>query len=319
MVSQQHGAIVQARDVTKRFGDIIAVDHISFTIEKGEIFGFLGPNGAGKTTTVRALTGLITPDSGEIVIDGENLGECSVSAKRKMGVIPEMCNVYGDLSARENIALSGRFYGFRRKEIKRKTDELLAMFELGERGNDPVRIFSKGMMQRVNIASALAHNPRILILDEPTSGLDVKSQRMIKEVVKGMNEEGTTVILTTHNMEEANSLCDRVCILFKGKIVAIDRPENLRETSREAQSVEIAFDISVANNGLPDCDAVSKVEKFGDRWKLYTSDPDRVVKHLVEHCRDRGLVITSLAICKASLEDVFLALTEDRDHAELTL
>jgi ABC-2 type transport system ATP-binding protein len=212
------------------------------------MFGFLGPNGAGKTTTIRMLTGLLTPDSGDIFIDGVDIKRNPIKAKMKMGVIPEMGNVYVDLTAKQNIILSGKFYGIPRRDVGRRADSLLEQFELYERRDDHVKTFSKGMKQRINIASAIIHNPQILFLDEPTSGLDVQSQRLIRGIIRQMNQEGTTIFLTTHNIEEANILCERVGIINKGKMAAIDRPEKLRRTFEETQSVEISFDNSSTHN-----------------------------------------------------------------------
>lgn len=196
--------------LTKTFNGLEAVDNIGLHVRKGEFFGFLGPNGAGKTTTIRMLTGLLTPDSGDIFIDGVDIRKNPIKAKMKIGVIPEMGNIYVDLTAKQNIILSGRFYGISKKELEKKTDALLDQFELYERKDDIVKTFSKGMKQRVNIASAIVHDPEILFLDEPTSGLDVQSQRLIKNIIKQMNQRGTTIFLTTHNIEEANILCERV-------------------------------------------------------------------------------------------------------------
>ena len=189
--------VIEAHNLTKRFNSLAAVDSISFVVEKREVFGFLGPNGAGKTTTIRMLTGLLTPDSGSISIDRIDIIKDPVRAKMKLGVIPETGNIYVDLTARQNIILAGRYYGFPPRELLKKTEYLLDLFELGGRGKELVRAFSKGMKQRVNIASAIVHEPEILFLDEPTSGLDVKSQRLIKDIIEDINHKGTTVFLTT--------------------------------------------------------------------------------------------------------------------------
>jgi len=299
----------------KRFKSIVAVDNVSFGVEKGEIFGFLGPNGAGKTTTIRMLTGLLTPDSGDVFIDGIDMRQSPIIAKMKMGVIPEMGNVYVDLTAKQNIILSGKFYGISRGELDRIADDLLDRFELSERRDDLVKNFSKGMKQRVNIASAIVHSPEILFLDEPTSGLDVQSQRLIKDIIKEMNQTGTTIFLTTHNIEEANILCDRVGIINRGKIAAIDTPERLKRAFEETQSVEISFDKPIDGSLIEESKMVSRVEKRGDKWKLYTDNPDKLVKYLAEFAQDRDLAFTSMEICGASLEDAFMKLTEVRERA----
>jgi len=312
---KNHGdSIIKVNALTKRFGSITAANQISFDVSTGEIFGFLGPNGAGKTTTIRMLTGLLTPDSGNIFIDGFDIKKDPTKAKMKMGVIPETGNVYVDLTAKQNIILAGKFYGIGTKKLEKKADSLLGEFGLYERKDDIVKTFSKGMKQRVNIASAIVHNPDILFLDEPTMGLDVQSQRLIKKIIKDMNQEGTTIFLTTHNIEEANIQCQRVGIINKGTIAAIDTPENLRRIFEETQSVEISFSKPIDIALIKNSQLAEKIEQIGDKWKLYTDDPDGLVKYLAKFAQDHGLILTSMQICGASLEDVFVKLTEGKDY-----
>jgi ABC-2 type transport system ATP-binding protein len=313
-MSKEDHHVIEVNEVTKRFGVITAVNRVSFNVTEGEIFGFLGPNGAGKTTTIRMLTGLLTPDSGNILIKGIDVRKNPIEAKMKMGVIPEMGNIYADLTAKQNIVLAGRFYGISKRELEKRSDELLDQFELYDRKDDMVRTFSKGMKQRVNIASALVHNPEILFLDEPTSGLDVQSQRRIREIIREMNQKGTTVFLTTHNIEEANLLCERVGIINKGEIVVIERPEKLRRTFEETQSVEISFDKTIEAGWMEGSSLTSRAEICGDKWKLYTDNPDALVKHLVGLAQEQDLTIVSIEICGASLEDAFVKLTEMKGH-----
>ena len=301
---------IRVINLTKYYGELLAVDHINFKVYKGEVFGFLGPNGAGKTTTIRMLTGLLTPNSGDVFIDGLDITRDPIKVKTKLGIIPEMGNIYVDLTARQNILLAGKYYGVPRKELQKKADSLLEEFGLFERRNALVKTFSKGMKQRVNVASALVHNPEILFLDEPTSGLDVQSQRLIRNIVKEMNQKGTTVFLTTHNIEEANMLCERVGIIDKGKIAAIDTPEKLKRTFEETQSIEISFNKAIDGNLIKKPGVVSRIEKLGDKWKLYTDNPDQLVKYLAKFAEDQKLTIISLQICGVSLEDAFIKLTE---------
>lgn len=309
--------VIEVRELTKRFGDVIAVNQINFSINQGEIFGFLGPNGAGKTTAIRMLTGLLIPDSGDVFIDGIDIRREPIQAKMKMGVIPEMGNIYVDLTARENIILAGRFYGISKRELEKRVDSLLEQFELYDRKDDVVKTFSKGMKQRVNIASAIVYNPEILFLDEPTSGLDVQSQRLVRDIITQMNQKGTTIFLTTHNIEEANKLCERVAIINKGKIAAIDRPERLRRTFEETQSAEISFDKPINGALIEKSELVNRVERLGDKWKLYTGNPDKLVKYLAKFSHEQDLIIVSLEICGASLEDAFVELTEVKSHSHL--
>ena len=301
---------IRVINLTKYYGELLAVDHINFKVYKGEVFGFLGPNGAGKTTTIRMLTGLLTPNSGDVFIDELDITRDPIKVKTKLGIIPEMGNIYVDLTARQNILLAGKYYGVPRKELQKKADSLLEEFGLFERRNALVKTFSKGMKQRVNVASALVHNPEILFLDEPTSGLDVQSQRLIRNIVKEMNQKGTTVFLTTHNIEEANMLCERVGIIDKGKIAAIDTPEKLKRTFEETQSIEISFNKAIDGNLIKKPGVVSRIEKLGDKWKLYTDNPDQLVKYLAKFAENQKLTIISLQICGVSLEDAFIKLTE---------
>lgn len=309
-MKKESNNIIKVNGLTKRFGSVTAVNQVTINVNRGEIFGFLGPNGAGKTTTIRMLTGVLTPDSGDIFIDGIDVKKDPIKAKMKMGVIPEIGNIYGDLTAKQNIILAGRFYGIPRRELDKKADKLLEQFELYDKKNELVKSFSRGTNQRVMVASAIIHNPEILFLDEPTSGLDVHSQRLVRDTIKKMNHKGTTVFLTTHNIEEANLLCGRIGIINKGKMVAIDRPERLSSTFETTQSVEISFDKSIDNNLIIKNELVNRIEKLGDKWKLYTDNPDRLVKYLAKFAQDKNLTIISMEICKASLEDAFVKLTE---------
>lgn len=300
--------VIKASNLTKSFGSVVAVDDVSFGVNRGEVFGFLGPNGAGKTTTVRMLTGILTPNRGDVIIDGINLRKNPVQAKMRMGVIPEIGNVYVDLTAEENLSLTGRYYGLSRDIIGKKTRELLTSLGLFERRNDLVRTFSKGMKQRISIACAVIHDPHILFMDEPTEGLDVQSRRLIIDTIYRMNKQGCTVFLTTHNIEEANKLCERVCIINKGKIVAIDRPESLKLIFDKTQSIEVSFDQKVDEKSLL-CETIFRIEAFGDKLRLYTNDPDKAVKHIVDLAQKNNLGILSLTTCGPSLEEAFVKLT----------
>jgi ABC-2 type transport system ATP-binding protein len=300
---------IEAKSLTKYFGELLAVDHVNFQVKKGEFFGLLGPNGAGKTTTIRMLTGIIEPDAGNVSIEGIDIVKHPLEAKKKMGCIPEVGNVYQDLSARENLDLVGRFYGLSRQERKSRSEELLTLLGLADRGDDYVRTFSKGMRQRVSIACAIIHQPAVLLLDEPTEGLDVQSRRVIVDLVKKMNAQGCTIVLTTHNIEEANRLCQRVCIINKGRIVAIEAPEKLRRAYESIQTVEVAFDKKV-DPGSFASGHFSHFESSGDKWRFYTDDPDEAIRDIVKIGDEKGLKIISLTTMGPTLEDIFVKLTE---------
>jgi ABC-2 type transport system ATP-binding protein len=300
---------IVAEGLTKKFGNFLAVDNVSFSVKEGEFFGLLGPNGAGKTTTIRMLTGVLKPEAGRITIDGADLEKEPLTVKEKMGAIPEVGTVYLDLTARENLDLFGRYYGLPKKLRDERAEKLLKELGLQERANSPVKNYSKGMRQRISIGCALIHEPKVLLLDEPTEGLDVQSRRMIIEKVKGLNEKGSTIILTTHNIEEASRLCQRVCIIDKGRIVAIDSPEHLRSTYERNQSVEVSFDKQV-DPTLFTAQSISRVEEHGDKLKIYTSNPDEAIEKIMTVKKELGLNIVSLSTMGPTLEDVFIKITE---------
>ena len=300
---------IEAGHLVKRFGSVTAVNDVTITVREGEIFGFLGPNGAGKTTTMRLLTGVLTPDAGTARINGIDIHRHPLDAKMQMGVIPESSTVYGDMSAEQNLQLSGQMYGMPRALREEKIDEILSMMGLSEKRRLPVRTFSKGMRQRVSIACAIIHRPKVLLLDEPTSGLDVQSRRLVIETIHQMNEQGSTIFLTTHNIEEANTLCQTVCIINKGKIVAQDNPERLRKMFDTTQSVEVSFDRPVTRD-LFTTEGILRAEPCGDKWRLYTDNPDRVLKYLVGRAERESIGITSLTTSGPSLEEAFVQITE---------
>lgn len=301
--------VVEVNGLTKFYGPSAAVDRISFKVLKGEIFGFLGPNGAGKTTTLRMLTGVIKPDGGTASIMGYDVVKDGLSAKQVRGVVPEMANAYVDISAWRNLLLTGELYGIPKKIVEERAERLLKRFGLYEKKDQAVKGFSRGMKQRLIICMALVSEPPLLFLDEPTSGLDVESSRLIKNIIGEANKNGTTVFLTTHNMDEANQLCDRVAIIDRGKIVAIDRPEKLKAQSKELQSIEVSFDrpIDVSDIAMSD---VSKIVKAGDKFRIYTGNPDGVIKQVVDYSEKKGLRIITLNLLAPSLEDVFVELTK---------
>ena len=300
---------IEAGHLIKRFGTVTAVNDVTITVREGEIFGFLGPNGAGKTTTMRLLTGVLTPDAGTARINGIDIHCHPLDAKMQMGVIPESSTVYGDMSAEQNLRLSGQMYGMPRTLREERIDEILSKMGLSEKRRLPVRTFSKGMKQRVSIACAIIHRPKVLFLDEPTSGLDVQSRRIVIETIHQMNEHGSTIFLTTHNIEEANMLCQTVCIINKGKIVAQDSPERLKKMFDTTQSVEVSFDRPVTRD-LFVAEGILRAEPCGDKWRLYTDNPDLVLKYLVRRAERESIGITSLTTSGPSLEEAFVQITE---------
>jgi ABC-2 type transport system ATP-binding protein len=301
-----NGYAIIVENLSKRYDQVLAVDHVSFRVGKGEIFGFLGPNGAGKTTTVRMLTGVIRADEGSASILGYKSG--SLDAKQVAGVVPEMANAYDDLSAWGNLMLMAELYGVTVREAKERGEELLQGIGLFERKDDRVRGYSKGMKQRLILCMSLISDPQVLFLDEPTSGLDVQSARLINELLRSLNAKGKTIFLTTHDMDEANQLCNRVAIISQGKLVAIDAPEKLKMATSGLHSVEISFDDMTEFELLVKLPGVNSVKKIGDKFKLYTADPGQLVPVLANYSSSNGLKIISLNTLSPSLEDAFVAL-----------
>jgi len=302
---------IEVKNLTKYYDKFLAVDHIDFTVQRGEIFGFLGPNGAGKTTTQRMLTTLLTPTEGQILILGHDLAHDAYPAKRQIGLVPEESNVYTELTAWDNLMFTGRLYRMSKTDRTARAQELLETFGLWEKRDVKVENFSKGMRRRLSIAMAIIHKPALLFLDEPTPGLDAQSARTIQGLIRQLSAHGTTVFMTTHQIEEANQLCDRVAIINHGKIVAIDTPEKLKQTFQKVQSVEVAF--SKGQEGIKEKFTnlidVNTVVKIGDKWRLYTQNPSALLPQIMSFADINGLQVISLNTLAPSLEDVFLQIT----------
>jgi ABC-2 type transport system ATP-binding protein len=303
--------IIHASDLTKVFGNITAVDHISFDIREGEIFGFLGPNGAGKTTTTRMLTGVIPPDAGTATVLGHDIRSEPVLAKQGFGVVPETSNAYTDLTAWQNLMLMGELYGLPRARAERRSTDLLGMVGLLERKDQKVQAYSKGMKQRLILAMALIHEPKLLFLDEPTGGLDVQSTQMILSLLRELNRAGTTIFLTTHNMDEANRLCHRVGIIRAGKMVAIDAPEKLKTAIDRVHQIEVSFNREISGETLAGLIGVTGANRTGDKWQINTDNQDAALRSLVAFSRENGVAIVTLNTLAPSLDDAFLRLTQD--------
>ena len=301
--------IVKVENLTKEFNGLTAVNDISFTVKKGETFGLLGPNGAGKTTTIRILTTVLKPTKGNAWIDKYEVQENPLEVKQLMGIVPETTNAYLDLSAIKNLLFVGELYGLQKEKRLKRARELLELFELAENKDQQVKTFSKGMRQKLVLAMALMSDSKLLFLDEPTSGLDVKSARLIRSLIENFNQQRKTIFLTTHNIEEANQLCDRVAIMNYGEIVAIDRPEKLKGTIQSTASVEVAFEKPAKVEDFTS-KKITDIKKEGDKLKLYTEKPGEVIFSLVSYSKSSGNKIVSLNTLKPSLEDVFVKITE---------
>ncbi|HDP79362.1 MAG TPA: ABC transporter ATP-binding protein, partial [Spirochaetes bacterium] len=236
------GKIIEVVGLKKIYGDISAVNDVSFYLYRGEIFGFLGPNGAGKTSTINMLVGMAKPTEGKIFYNGEDFTNCIRRAREIIGIVPDDSNLYGEMSGYENLCFCGALYGMPKKKREPKAKELLDIFQLSDAANRKFQAYSKGMKRKLTIAAALMHDPEILFLDEPTTGIDVASVRQIRSLIKQLNKKGATIFLTTHYIEEAERLCDRVAFINRGSIVTIDTVAQLLENAKESNVLEISFE-----------------------------------------------------------------------------
>lgn len=236
-----NSALIETKDLVKRFGDKAAVNQVSFEVHGGEIFGFLGPNGAGKTTTIKMIVGLLQPTSGTVKVAGYDVQTQPVQAKAASGYVPDTPNLYPKLTGRELLRFVGDLYGMDRRQVERRTEELLRLFDLVEAGDDMIDSYSHGMQQKTALAAALVHDPKVLVLDEPTVGLDPRSARLIKDMLRQMANRGAAVFLSTHILEIAERMCDRIGIINKGELIAIGTMEELRAMGKGETSLEDIF------------------------------------------------------------------------------
>ncbi|HXG75025.1 MAG TPA: ABC transporter ATP-binding protein [Gaiellaceae bacterium] len=299
-------SLIHARGLVKRFGDFVAVDGIDFDLERGEAFGFLGPNGAGKTSTMRMI-GCVSPvTDGTLRVFGLDPARDGARIRARLGVVPQLDTLDLELTVRENIVIYGRYFGLPRRELGKRADELLEFVQLQERAGDKVEPLSGGMKRRLTIARSLVNEPDVLLLDEPTTGLDPQARHVVWDRLYRLKQSGVTLLLTTHYMDEAEQLCDRLVVMDKGKIVAEGSPRDLIARYSTREVVEIRFangrpeDLSYWTEGL-----VERVEDLPDRVLLYTDDGDAAAHGLHE----RGLVPDSVLVRRSTLEDVFLHLT----------
>jgi len=308
--------IVEANQLVKQYpgGPAPAVRGISFAIQQGEIFGFLGPNGAGKTTTISMLSCLLKPTEGSATIAGFDLIHQSSNVKRQIGLVPQDLALYPTLSARDNLSFFGRIYGLKGSALRQRVNDALEMVGLSDRADDAVETFSGGMKRRVNIAAGLLHNPQVLFLDEPTVGVDPQSRNFIFENVESLNRDGLTVLYTTHYMEEAQRLCDRVAIIDQGQIIALDTPKALIESLgggiiHLGVPPEMLESLVSEVEHLPD---VQHVTHTDGKLEITAQHAQRTLVSVIKVFNDADVSITSLEILEPNLETVFLHLTGKR-------
>ncbi len=304
---------VETKSLTKSFGDVTAVDDVSFTVEKGEIFGFLGPNGAGKSTTIMILTTLLKPTSGQALIAGNNVMTDPKKVRENIGYVQQETTVDEYLTGRENLLLQAKLNHIPKDEIDSRIDEVLDLIELSDKQNESVVTYSGGMRKRLDIAGGLLHRPKVLFLDEPTVGLDIQTRRKIWEYIKKIHDEfEMTIFLTTHYMEEADQLCDRIGIIDGGKIQVIDSPENMKN----AMGNEVISIIIEENNSrdsflseLKNIESVNKINEDGSKLTLFVSNGTEVIPKVFQISSDIGIKITSISLTQPTLDDVFISYT----------
>ena len=295
--------LIEAHDLTKRYGEFVAVDGIDFSVERGETFGFLGPNGAGKSSTMRMIGAVSPPSGGTLRVLGGDPERDGPEIRSRLGVVPQDDNLDLELDVGENLHVYGRFFGLPRDEIRRRTDELLEFVHLADRRESRVDSLSGGMKRRLTIARALINEPELMLLDEPTTGLDPQARHALWDRLYRLKQRGVTLVLTTHYMDEAEQLCDRLVVMDRAKIVAEGSPRELIDRYVEREVVELRFG---DRNGGPSFDGLADhVEVLQDRVVIGTDDGDAVV----DAVHARGLAPETVLVRRSTLEDVFLRLT----------
>lgn len=303
--------MISAKNIKKSFGEFEAVKDISFDILRGEVFGLLGPNGAGKSTTISILTGLLKPDSGEVLLDGEDYINCTIHQRKKIGFVPQELALYPTLSAYQNLNFFGSIYGLSGKTLRNRVNEVLEMVSLQDRAKDQIEYYSGGMKRRINIAAGLLHEPDVLFLDEPTVGVDPQSRNAIFECIEDLNRNGLSILYTTHYMEEAERLCDRVAIMDNGKIIALDTPQSMIRSIGGG-----LVRVGMLNGKMPafhekvmGLSTVKDAQNVDGELMVQAKETRGALVDLLEVANTLDATITSLEIHEPNLETVFLNLT----------
>ncbi len=302
--------MIRVTHLRKTYDGIVAVDDVSIQVEEGEIYGLLGPNGAGKTTTVNIVSGLLKPTSGTVHLAGHDLSRNPKAAKRSLGVVPQDLALYPELSARDNLMFWGGFYGLSKAELSKRVDEILGAVDLADRAREPVKKFSGGMKRRLNLACGLVHRPKVLLLDEPTVGIDLQTRLKLLEVVTGEAEKGAAVLFTTHIMEEAEVLCNRVGIMDKGRIIAEGTVGELKAMlgERDLLVVQGAMKglFASGDEPLPGCRVVSVGE-----WQaiLAAEHGAEKIPAVIRYLERSGRAVREISLKEPGLETLFIKLT----------
>jgi len=304
---------INASNLVKRFGDLIAVNNVSFKIKQGEIVGILGPNGAGKTTIIRLLTGVFQlENNAKIGIFGKDITKNPSKYKKNFGIVPEISNAFSDYSVWQNLKFSGGIYGISKEKVETRSKILLTQFNLIEKIYSRTKTLSKGLKQRLNFCLALLHEPPILILDEPTSGLDPLSVKLMRTQILQLKKEGKTILITTHDMQEAQTICDRILIMNRGKIIADESPNTLREQFKSTSTIffKIVGDLSAEqDNFLLDMFSITKEKNGYYIFSSYNTLKD--ISELYKVSKERNIKISDLKVRETSLEEVFIHLIKE--------
>ncbi len=304
---------IETKSLTKSFGEVIAVNGISFSVEKGEIFGFLGPNGAGKSTTMMIFTTLLKPTSGQALISGFDVTANAKHVRENIGYVQQESTVDEYLTGRENLILQAKLNHIPKNEINARIDEVLKLIELDDKQDQAVVTYSGGMRKRLDIAGGLLHRPKVLFLDEPTVGLDIQTRRKIWEYIKKIHTEfDMTIFLTTHYMEEADKLCDRIGIIDNGKIQVIDTPENMKNALGN-EVISLVIEESSRNDSfvseIKKIQFVKKINEDGSKLVLFASNGTTIIPTIFQISSELGITITSISLTQPTLDDVFISYT----------
>ena len=306
-------AILDVQNLVKNYGDFKAVKGVSFNIDEGEIFSLLGPNGAGKTTTISMLSTLYTPTSGDATIGGHSITKDPMGVRGIIGVVPQDLALYEDLTARENLIFWGQMYNLSGKSLTTRVDEVLEQIGLTDKAKDRVKTYSGGMKRRVNIGVGLLHKPRLLFMDEPTVGIDPQSRRAILDTVKDLNKQGMTLLYTTHYMEEAEELSNRVGIIDHGEMIALGTQKELTQQVGQAETLILHIgendDAEALAKSLKGITGVQQAEAVDQKVSIVCAEAEDVLAAVVTKANERGIKIRSIDIREPNLEAVFLHLT----------
>jgi len=304
---------IKVSNLYKRFEDLIAVNNVSFDIFEGEIVGILGPNGAGKTTTIRLLTGIFQLEDNAIIeIFNEDITKNLRKYKINFGIVPEVSNAFSDFTVWENLKFSGGIYGFPKEKIEERSKKLLEQFGLIDKMHSKTKALSKGLKQRLNFCLALLHEPSILILDEPTSGLDPISVKLMRNRILQLKKEGKTILITTHDMQEAQTICDRILIMNRGKIIADESPDNIRERFKSTSTIRFKIDGIISNDQKASLmNTFDSIKEKNEYYSISSYDVLKDISKLYNHSKANNIEISDFKVKETSLEEVFIHLIKE--------